>query len=205
MCSSGLNTFDSIPSMTSYLRKLSELSLSMQATGRGREAYSLDDAAKRAVDMILTTQPPQKVMLVGNGGSAAIVEHMKNDLCKMVGVRAMVFTDISLLTAVGNDHGYPHVFEFPANLWADEGDLLFAVSSSGQSENILRAVKVAMDKGCRIITLTGFKTHNPLRQLGEVNFYVPSSSYGYVETMHAIISHVFADCAMSIRKQPQVV
>ena len=201
MRTSGLDAATSVPSMAAYLSKLAELFLELQATGRGHDAYTLNEAAQRAVDMILALQAPQKVMLIGNGGSAAIVDHMKNDLCKSVGVRAMVFTDISLLTAVGNDHGYPHVFEFPVELWADAGDVLVAVSSSGQSENILRAAKVAVNKGCRVITLTGFKTHNPLRQLGDVNFYVASDSYGYVETIHAIITHILTDSAMLMRQR----
>jgi len=69
-----------------------------------------------------------KALLIGNGGSAAIVSHMHNDLCKMVGVRAMCLTETPLMTALANDDGYETVFHKPISMWADRGDLLIAVS-----------------------------------------------------------------------------
>ena len=135
-------------------------------------------------------------MLIGNGGSAAIASHMQNDLCKAVGVRAMVFNEPSLLTALSNDHGYGCVFERPTELWADNGDLLLAISSSGQSENILRAVRASVAQGCQVITFSGFGADNPLRRMGHLNFYVPSQVYGYVELVHSTLAHFLTDCAM---------
>ena len=137
----------------------------------------------------------RKIMLVGNGGSAAIVSHVQNDLCKAVGIRALVFTEQPLLTALANDNGYGSVYEFPVEQWAEAGDLLWAVSSSGNSENILRAALAASDRGCSIMTFTGFSTDNQLRQTGDLNFYVASDVYGYVETAHAGLSHMITDRA----------
>lgn len=136
-------------------------------------------------------------MLVGNGGSAAIVSHMQNDLCKAVGVRAMVFNEPPLLTALSNDHGYGCVFERPVDLWAESGDLLLAISSSGQSENILRAARSAKARGCQILTLSGFLADNPLRGMGHLNFYAPSQVYGYVELVHSVLAHFLTDCAVT--------
>jgi len=137
----------------------------------------------------------KKVMLIGNGGSAAIVSHMHNDLCMSVGVRAVVFHELPLLTALTNDHGYECVFARPLELWADPGDVLFAFSSGGRSTNILGAVRAALARDCQVITLSGFKPDNPLRGMGLLNFYVPSQSYGYVETAHSALAHFLTDSA----------
>ena len=184
-------------SATSYFHKLSELLLSTQVTDGHGKALSLDEGVNRAVDLILSVRSASgKLMVIGNGGSAAIASHMQSDLCKAVGVRAMVFYETPLLTALSNDHGYGCVFERPVELWANTGDLLLAISSSGQSENILRAVQAASARGCRIITLSGLGTDNPLRRTGHLNFYVPSQVYGYVEAAHSVLAHFLTDSAM---------
>ena len=184
-------------SAAAYFHKLSELLLSLQVTDQKGVVFSLDEGVSRAVGMILSVESAsRKIMLIGNGGSAAIASHMQNDLCKAVGVRAMVFTEPPLLTALSNDHGYGCIFERPVELWANRGDLLFAISSSGQSENILRAARAAVARGCQIITLSGFSADNPLRRLGDVNFYVPSQAYGCVEAAHSVLAHFLTDSAM---------
>lgn len=111
----------------------------------------------------------------------------------------MVFTEASSFTACANDYGYESVFERPLELWADAADLLVAISSSGKSENVLRAARAASTRGCQVITLSGFNTDNPLRRLGKLNFYVASSEYGYVESAHAVITHFLTDCAKMLR------
>jgi D-sedoheptulose 7-phosphate isomerase len=140
-----------------------------------------------------------KVMFIGNGASAAISSHMAADFSKNGNMRAMAFNDAPLLTAVSNDLGYQHVFERPITMFADEGDVLFAISSSGRSENVLRGVQAARAKGCMIITLSGFETDNPLCTLGEMNFYVPSHNYGPVEVIHHSICHSILDVIMLTR------
>ena len=86
----------------------------------------------------------------------------------------------------------------PVRQWSQPGDLLITVSSSGGSENILRAATSARELGCRVITLTGFKPDNPSRKLGDLNFYVDSSEYGFVETAHAALTHFLTDQARLI-------
>ena len=187
---------------TFHFRNLSDLLLTIQVTNGRRLTLSLNEGANKAVEMILATKSAcKKVMLIGNGGSAAIASHMQNDLCKAVGVRAIVFYETPLLTALSNDHGYGCVFERPVELWADTGDLLLAISSSGQSENILRAVQATLTRGCQVITLSGFNADNPLRHMGHLNFYVPSPVYGYVETAHSVLTHFLTDCAMASRSE----
>ena len=101
----------------------------------------------------------------------------------------MVFTEQPLLTALANDEGYGSVFEWPINMWAERNDLFITVSSSGQSENIVRGLKAAREKECRVITMSGFDPNNASRELGDLNFYVPSSVYAYVETAHTALAH----------------
>ena len=173
-----------------FFEKLSELLLAIKVTDGHGAAVSLEDGAEQTVRMLQDTKSAsQKVLLAGNGGSSAIVSHVQNDLCKATGVRAMVFTEQPLLTALANDDGYGSVFEWPINMWAEAGDLFITVSSSGQSENIIRGLKAARGKGCKVITLSGFDPDNASRQLGDLNFYVSSSVYAYVETAHTALAH----------------
>lgn len=187
----------SIPRLTAvnYFRQLSHLLLSTQITTPQDELLSLDEGCAAAASIFLSVRSNSgRVMLIGNGGSAAIASHMQNDLCKGVGVRALVFSETPLLTALSNDHGYESAFERSVRLWANAGDLMVAISSSGRSENILRAVRASAMQGCKVITFSGFQPANPLRQMGDVNFYVASESYGYVEVAHGALAHFLTDC-----------
>lgn len=133
------------------------------------------------------------LIFVGNGGSAAIASHMAADYLKTFKISAQCFNDGALTTCMANDYGYDHVFEYPISMNAKPGDVLFAVSSSGRSPNILNAVKAARKMGVQSITLSGFDKANPLRSLGDVNFYVPSDRYGIVEVCHLAICHAILD------------
>jgi D-sedoheptulose 7-phosphate isomerase len=177
-----------------FFTKLHELMQATEVTDGSGASMSLTDGAQMAIQMILDIRSGAgKMMLAGNGGSSAIVSHVQNDLCKAVGVRAMVFTEQPLLTALANDDGYGSVYEQPIQMWGQPEDLLMTVSSSGNSENILRAVKAAKDKGCQVITLSGFNVDNGSRSMGDLNFYVPSHTYAYVETAHTALAHYLTD------------
>jgi D-sedoheptulose 7-phosphate isomerase len=180
----------------SYLAAFSRLLECIEiTTGRG-EPLPLDEGIGSVVEAIVSLKNRSgKAFLIGNGGSAAIVSHVHNDLCKSVGIRSIVFNETPLLTALANDYGYAAVFQRPVDLWADRDDLLIAVSSSGESENILKAAATAREKGCRLITFTGFAPANRLRQLGDVNVYVPASDYGHVEMSHSVVAHCITDMA----------
>ena len=183
-------------SAKSYFETLAELMLTIQVTNHENASLDLETGADRAVQMILDAVTSSgKVMITGNGGSATIASHVHADLYKGVGVKSMVFTEQALLTALANDDGYGSVYEGPVRQWSQPGDLLITVSSSGNSENILRAAKSALEMGCRVITLSGFKPNNPSRQLGNLNFYVNSAEYGFVETAHAALAHYLTDQA----------
>ncbi len=142
-----------------------------------------------------------KLIFVGNGASAAISSHQATDFWKNGGIRAVAFNDCSGLTCISNDFGYEYVFAKPIEMFADPGDLLIAISSSGSSQNILQAVVAAKAKRADAITLSGFSRDNPLRKLGLLNFYVPSSCYGHVEILHLSVSHCLLDIIVQENSQ----
>ena len=181
---------------SSYSQELSRLLSIIEVTAATNERISFDDGMESAISIILSNKTKgQKIMVIGNGGSAAIASHMQNDLCKAVGVRSIVFNEAPLLSALSNDLSYAEAFEALVDLWAEKGDTLIAISSSGQSENIIRAANTAKNKGCSVVTCSGFKKDNPLRNRGTVNFYVPSDQYGFVELGHSILTHYLSDAA----------
>ena len=184
----------------SYLKELSDVLARVEVTdGEGRH-LALDEGLERAV-MILETQTGmgRKVMFIGNGASAAIGSYQALYYWKNGGMRAVTFNDLASLTAVSNDLSYAVVFAKPIEMFADPGDVLMAISSSGRSENILRGADAARRRDCRVLTFSGFRPDNPLRAHGELNFYVPSMSYGHVEVTHLALSHLFVDTIMEHR------
>ena len=121
---------------------------------------------------------------------------MAIDYSKNGNLRSQAFNDPAALTCLGNDLGYENVFAKQIDLHARSGDLLVAISSSGNSPNILGGVAEARKRGCKVVTLSGFEEDNGLRSLGDVNFYVPSGEYGFVEITHLALCHVVVDLAM---------
>lgn len=137
-----------------------------------------------------------KIIFIGNGGSAGISSHLAIDYSKNGNMRALAFNDGAALTCLANDLGYENVFAKQIELHARKGDLLVAISSSGRSPNIIEGVKQARESGCAVITMSGFTPDNPLRQMGDVNFYVDSNVYGLVEILHLTLGHLILDIAM---------
>lgn len=133
------------------------------------------------------------VFFAGNGASASMASHFATDLAKNGHIRTRVFTDLSLITALGNDLCYEEVFAEPLRWYMEPGDLLVAVSSSGNSPNIVRAVDTARQYGGRITTLSAMKPDNAIRSRGDINFYVEADTYGMAETAHAAILHYWMD------------
>jgi D-sedoheptulose 7-phosphate isomerase len=140
-----------------------------------------------------------KLIFVGNGGSAAIASHMATDYSKNGNIRSLALNDGSMLTCLGNDLGYDQVFAKQIELHARPTDLVIAISSSGRSQNILNAVKAARAAECSVVTLSGFTSDNPLRSLGDINFYLASDRYGFVEIGHLTICHAVLDFICGLR------
>lgn len=133
----------------------------------------------------------RRILFIGNGGSAAIASHMAVDFSKHGRVPALAMNDPVSLTCVANDYGYEEVFAQQLQWHSNALDVLVALSSSGCSPNICRAVEIfkPMNMQASVITLSGFDADNPLRKLGNVNFWVDSMDYGIVECTHQAILH----------------
>ena len=112
------------------------------------------------------------VYIIGNGGSTGIASHFCTDLLKALYIPAQTLFDSNLLTCIGNDLGYEYVFSKQLSILMKENDLLVAISSSGQSPNILNAIDIATQIGSKTITLSGFSNENPLRTKGFLNMYL---------------------------------
>lgn len=137
-----------------------------------------------------------QIFFIGNGGSSAIASHMTADFMKNGGMKTYSLYDNAVTTCMGNDYGYEHIFSRPLEFLGREGDLLVAVSSSGNSKNILNAIKVTREKKASVITFTGFRADNRARQLGDINVYVPCEKYGIVESIHNLILQQVVDLIM---------
>jgi len=129
----------------------------------------------------------KKVMIFGNGGSASIASHFTVDLTKMAKKRCVNLNEANFITCFANDYGYENWVARAIEFYADEGDVLILISSSGRSENMLNAVDAGRAKKISsIITLSGFDDKNPLRSKGDINLWLDSHSYNYVENIHQI-------------------
>lgn len=133
------------------------------------------------------------VFFIGNGGSAAIASHMTVDYLKNGRIRTHSMLDSAVLTCLGNDYGYEFVFSEQLKAVCNQNDLLVAISSSGNSDNIVKAVETARACQAKIITLTGFKQTNRVLPLGDYSIYVPLAEYGIVESIHNLILQQVVD------------
>ena len=133
-----------------------------------------------------TKKNKKKVILVGNGGSAAMASHVSVDLTKSSKIRAINFNEADLLTCFSNDYGYENWVQKALYFYADKNDLVICISSSGESKNIINGAKFAKKIGCKVVTLTGFNKLNNLRKIGNINLWVNSKNYNFVEMTHHI-------------------
>ena len=146
---------------------------------------------KASVDLIKTKA--KSIFFLGNGGSNSICSHMMEDFMKLAGYPTYSFSDAALITCFANDFGYEKAMAEWLKVFYTENDVLVAISSSGESKNILNAVKYAKSKGGKVITLSGFKNDNSLKQSGDINFHIDMSSYGIAECYHQVILHIILD------------
>lgn len=137
-----------------------------------------------------------RLFFIGNGGSAAVASHCAIDYLKNGGFATFGPGDAAQLTCIGNDLGFDNIFSLIIERHGQLGDCLFAISSSGMSEDILQACDAAKRKMMNVVTLSGFGEGNFLRGKGQVNFYVPSNQYGTVEIVHLSILHSILDEVM---------
>ena len=147
---------------------------------------------------IITTEAIErgnKILLFGNGGSAADAQHIAAELTgryktDRIALPAIALTtDTSALTAIGNDFGYEKVFERQVEALANEGDVLIGISTSGNSDNVLRALYLGRKKGCKTIGFSG-KDGGHMGKFCDVNIIVPSDDTPRIQEMHIMIGHI---------------
>ena len=143
----------------------------------------------------------KKTLIFGNGGSAAIASHFSVDLTKNAGLRCVNFNEADLITCFANDYGFERWVEKAVDFYGDEGDLLIVISSSGSSKNMLNGVKAARKGNFKaVVTLSGFAEDNPLRQLGDINLWINSRAYNFVENIHQVWLLAIVDLIIGSRE-----
>lgn len=179
-------------SAAAYLDQyVTEIAAAYASIDRGQ----LDRAAiilKSAIDRDAT------IFCCGNGGSAAIANHMVCDHQKGINTDTSfrpkvvsLSSNVELMTAVSNDIGYTDVFSFPLLIHARKGDVLLAISSSGNSENIVRVLAAASELGMETISMTGF-TGGRCRSMADASIHVDAQNYGVVEDVHQSCMHILS-------------
>lgn len=181
-----------------YIEKLVQtLHCTQIISENGKICDSYDEGIENLLNIITEVKTSRKTaFFIGNGGSAAIASHMTADFMKNGGMKTYSLYDNSVLTCMGNDYGYEYIFSKPLEFLLKEGDLLIAISSSGNSANIVNAINVAKEKNSNIITFSGFKEDNKIKDMGKWNVYVPKEHYGMVESIHIIILQQLVDMMM---------
>jgi D-sedoheptulose 7-phosphate isomerase len=149
-----------------------------------------DDEIKKKISnlkkiVVSTKKNGKKILIFGNGGSAAIASHFSVDLTKNAKIRCTNYNEADLITCFSNDFGYEHWVEMAIKYFGDKGDVLIVISSSGKSKNMINAcIEARKKKFSKIITLTGHSVNNPIRKLGDINLWVNSKAYNYIENIH---------------------
>jgi len=156
-----------------------------------------------------TIKNSSKIYILGNGGSAATASHMANDLTVGLKLRDIRNFDVeslsdnsSVCTAIANDIGYENIFYAQIKDKIKKDDILIAISCSGNSANILKAVEYAKKQNTTIIGLTGFGG-GKLKELCDISFHIPTTKgeYGLVEDAHMILDHIIYSYYISLKPE----
>lgn len=151
--------------------------------------------------LVETKENGGMVYCIGNGGSAGIASHFCNDLIKALKIPANTLVDSNVITCLANDFGYDKCYSESLKVNMKNQDLLIAISSSGNSLNIINAAIIANEKKAKVVTLSGFAHSNKLRKEGDLNFWIDSMDYGLVEMSHFFILHTLVDLFYKINCQ----
>lgn len=128
----------------------------------------------------------KKMMFAGNGASASIASHARVDFTKQGKCRSLDFNEPNLITAFANDYGFENFMAKATEFFADDGDVLVLISVSGTSPNCVEAAKYARSRGLKVVSFSGKKADNPLRQLSDIDFWIDSAAYNIVECTHML-------------------
>ncbi len=148
----------------------------------------------KCIEILKNTKINDKnIFIIGNGGSAAIADHMAIDFTKNAGLRAFSLTGSPTITTFANDFGYENMFQKALEHYCEKGDVIIAISGTGTSKNILKACEYANNNNMEIISFSGFEKDNLLSKKGDVNFWVDSKAFGYLEIIHNLLIHYLCD------------
>lgn len=198
-----------------YVDDLTNLFYGAEVTDAKGSRLNLGDGLMMAAHMITTAKANgRRVFFIGNGGSATIASHKALDYWLAHKIRGFAFSDPAYLSCMSNDFGYANVFVKQMEIMAEQGDVLMAISSSGNSNNIIEAVAAARQHNCSVITFSGFEATNHLRQIGDLNFYTPLShhpehafdklAYDKVESAHLMLCNCILELIIHQSHQHQL-
>lgn len=180
--------------MDAYLSKIKNLLDHISITDKVCKQYEYSDGVRQVTELIKQCKVERGCLYIcGNGGSAGIAQHMTADFMKNGGLRTHDMYGQSTITCISNDLTYEYVFCKQLEMLADAKDILIAISSSGESENIVKAVDTMRLLGGKVITFTGFKPQNRIGMMGDFNIYVPIEHYGMVESIHNLVLQQLVD------------
>jgi len=179
---------------TEYVNDCTDFLNNLSVRDEQGNELDVNDGFAQWVEIALAAKRARKVVyFCGNGASASMASHFSADLAKNGLTHTQVLIEPSLSTAIGNDIGFEDVFSFPLSVRGNEGDVLITISSSGNSPNVVKAIAMAKSVGMKVITVSGLKEDNASRKNGHLNFYLPATTYGYVEATHGVLLHHWMD------------
>jgi len=174
------------------------------------------DKINQSLSLILKTyKKGSRIFIIGNGGSAATASHMACDLGKGTlsrfydnkekRLRVISLSDnISLLTAYANDLSFEHAFVQQLRNLVEKQDLVIVISGSGNSKNLVKAIKYAKSQGAKTIGILGFKNGGKLAEIVDCAIIVQSMHYGPVEDVHLVLNHLLASCFAKIKRDSEI-
>lgn len=180
------------------INEMSDLLLSLSVSDKNGREIDTDTAFKQLQNYTLGVLERKKtIYFIGNGSSASVANEASANLAANTGIHTETFFNFSLLTAISNNLGYDEIFAEPLRKRMVSGDMLVAICSSGQSPNILLAVKEAIKNGGIVCTFSAMNSNNSLRSLGTLNFYVSAiniidANLCHLEIMNWWIKHMIS-------------
>jgi len=180
--------------LSSRIEKFSQIIGLTKITDVQKQVCDLEVGILSLQERLLRLKNDYKnLYIIGNGGSAGVAAHAVTDFFNVAKIRASTLHESSLLTCMANDFGYENAAARMLAQLLNPGDVVIAISSSGNSINMRNAATISSEKGAYVVTLTGFSVDNPLRNLGHINIWLDSNDYGFVEVGHQFILHNIAD------------
>jgi D-sedoheptulose 7-phosphate isomerase len=174
-----------------------QLSLSIDTMTKVRDDEAIHAAVVEAARITADAMKSgHKLLVCGNGGSAADAQHLVAEFVARLTIdrpalRAIALTtDTSILTAVGNDHSFDHIFERQVEALGQPGDVLLAISTSGNSKNCIRALKLARTLGLHTVAYTG-NDGGAMKPLADINVIIPSDTTMNIQESHLALEHIF--------------